>query len=75
MQLLQKAVIKTQALTRPVEPFVDRGMAVAVSLASTVKTKVGRYVCTYIFIRSMDKDTEGECNDGGCGVACNDDHV
>lgn len=41
VQLLQTAVAKSQALTRPVEPFLDRTMAGTASLASTVKTKVG----------------------------------
>lgn len=66
VQLLQKAVAKTQALTRPVEPFLDRGMAGAASLASTVKTKVcmdvsvctehGMYALLMLVKRNDDRD-------------------
>lgn len=43
VQLLQKAVAKTQALTAPVEPFLEKALAGTASLGSTIKTKVGRH--------------------------------
>lgn len=40
VQYLQTAVAKTQKLTAPVEPFLEKGLVGAASLGSTLKTKV-----------------------------------
>lgn len=42
VQLLQKAVAKTQAVTAPVEPVLDKALGGVASLGATVKAKVRR---------------------------------
>lgn len=47
VQLLQKAVAKTQAVTSPVEPYLDKAMGGIASLGCTIKTKVCWFLYTY----------------------------